>query len=211
MSEKALVLIDGNNLYHNLNNMKLQPSDLDFLKFSDLICTKFGVNRNHIIYYNSIPKMTDPAYFDHKDFLESLENQNIEVKKRVLQYHSNMENQINMLKLIEKMNLCDKCKPTVLTNLLKWVGNVIKKEKGIDVMIAVETIKSVIEKKYDCCIVVSGDSDLLSAMEFAESMGGKIFSASVYTGYSSQIRQKFKGKYFAIERTNILNDCIKMT
>jgi len=207
MPKSAVVLIDGNNLYHNLRNIRLRPSGLDILKFSDFLCSHFGVERDHIIYYNSIPKMTDPSYFKHKNFLDGLERGGIEVKKRKLQYKSNREAQVNVLKLVDKMNLCGKCKPVVLNSLLNWVGKVVKKEKGIDVMMAVDTIRITLEKKYDCCIVVSGDVDLISAMKFAESKGGNILSAFIASGYSNEIKSGFK--HFTMDKKTLLKNCIK--
>jgi uncharacterized LabA/DUF88 family protein len=207
MSKKAIVLIDGNNLYHNLKTIGIEPSDLDFFKFSDFVCSTLGVERTHIIYYNSIPKMSDPSYFKHKNFLDGLERQGIEVKTRKLQYKSTKEARASILELIDKMSLCEKCKPIVLTSLFSWLGSVIKKEKGIDVMIAVELIKNVIEKKYDACIVVSGDVDLISAMEFSRSKGGEILSAFINSGYSNEIKSKFR--YFTVKRIDLIKNCLK--
>ena len=207
MLKKAIALIDGNNLYHNLKELDIKPSDLDFFKFSDFICSNLGVGRDHIIYYNSIPKMSDPAYFDHKKFLDNLGKQGIEVKTRKLQYKSTKEIRNNVLELIDKMNLCKNCNPIVLTNLFNWIGNVIKKEKGIDVMMAVDIIRSIIEKKHDYIVVVSGDVDLISAMKFAESKGGKILSAFISSGYSDEIKSNFK--HFTASRTDLIKNCLK--
>lgn len=209
MSEKIAVLIDGNNLYHNFKGIGLDPTDIDIFKFCDLVCSHFGFERGDIFYYISIPKMDDPAFFKHKEFLDFLEKKGVKVITRKLQYKSTKETRMSILELIDKMKLCEKCNPIVVTNLFKWIGNVIKKEKGIDVMLAVDLIKFTIGKQYENCIVVSGDVDLLSAMKFAESKGGKIFSACVWSGYSSEIRQNFKDKHFTIERIDILKNCLK--
>jgi len=209
MPEKAAILIDGNNLYHNLKGIKLEPSDIDINKLCGFICSHFGFEVENIFYYISVPKMDDPVYFRHVRFLKSLGESGINIVTRKLQYKSTTETKISVLEMIDKMNLCEKCKPTVLGNLLTWVGSVIKKEKGIDVMLGVDVIRFIIERKYKYCIVVSGDVDLLSAMKFAESKGGNIFSACTSYGYSSELRQNFKGKYFTIGRKDILENCIK--
>jgi len=207
MTKKALILIDGNNLYHNLKTMNIVPSSLDFIKFSDFICANFSVDKEHIIYYNSIPKMTDPTFFKHQKFLNDLEIAGIEVKTRKLQYRSIEETRTSVLELVNKMKLCDKCKPIVSTTLLNWLGTIVKKEKGIDVMMAVDIISNAQWKKYDCCIVISGDADLISAMEFARNKGVKILSAFIELGYSSEIKSNFE--HFTIRRTDLLKNCIK--
>lgn len=207
MSKRTVVFIDGNNLYHNLKEIGINPSDLDFLKFSDFICSHFDVERAHIIYYNSIPRMNDPSFFKHKKFLDDLKRAGIEVKTRKLQVYSTTEIKVNALEAIEEMKLCEKCNPIVLTSLFKWIGSVVKKEKGIDVIMAVDVIENTLEKKYDCYIVVSGDADLVSAMKFAEKKGGKIFSAFVNEGYSNEIRLNFK--YFMMDRMMLVKKCLK--
>jgi len=209
MPEKIAILIDGNNLYHNLKGSKLEPSDINILKLCDFICSHFGFERGDIFYYISIPKMDDPVYFKHIKFLKSLNESGIKVITRKLQYKSTTEAKIGILEIIDKMNLCEKCKPVVIGNLLTWIGSVIKKEKGIDVMLGVDTIRFTIEKQYESCIILSGDVDLLSAMKFAESKGGKIFSACTSCGYSSELQQNFKDRHFKIERKDILENCIK--
>jgi len=207
MTKRAIVFIDGNNLYHTLKDIDMKPFDLDFLKFSDFICAHFDVDRIHIMYYNSIPRMDDPAFFKNKKFFDGLEKQGIEIKTRKLQYKSSLEIKKTVLELIDEMKLCKKCNSIVLENLFKWIGNVIKKEKGIDVMIAVDVIRKTLGKECDYCIVVSGDADLIEAMKFAEIKGGKILSAFLDSGYSSEIKSKFK--HFIIDRQTLMKNCLK--
>ena len=42
--KKAIIFIDGNNLYHNIKQMKIKPSNLDFKKLVDFICKHFNLN-----------------------------------------------------------------------------------------------------------------------------------------------------------------------
>jgi len=208
MTKEAFVFIDGNNLYHNLKDIDIKPSNLNFFKFCDLICKHFNVKRNHIIYYNSIPRRNNPNHYEHKEFLDDLENNGIEVKRRKLQIVSNIF-KVKFLELIGDMGLCDICKPIAIKSLIESVNETVEKEKGIDVMIAVDVIQKTVDKECDYCIVVSGDADLVSAMKFAEIKGGKIFSAFLdCKGYSDEIKMNFQ--YFKIEKKELMKSCLKI-
>ena len=67
----AIIFIDGNNLYHNLRQMKIKPGNLDFEKFVQVICEFFGVNLKEVRYYNSVPTLRDgkDIYFSHLKFI----------------------------------------------------------------------------------------------------------------------------------------------
>lgn len=54
------------------------------------------------------------------------------------------------------------------------------REKGVDVMLATDLIVGAIEDKYDTAIIVSSDTDLLSAIDWVRSRGKKV----EYVGFS---------------------------
>ncbi len=72
-SKKAIVFVDGNNLYHCLKVMGLRPGKIDFLKLCEVICAKFNVVREKTIYYNSIPSIAsgEEKYYAHPKFLSN--------------------------------------------------------------------------------------------------------------------------------------------
>lgn len=45
------------------------------------------------------------------------------------------------------------------------------REKGIDVLIALDMLRGAIEDRYDVCVLFSGDSDLLPALEAVQDQG----------------------------------------
>jgi len=59
LMKSAIIFIDGNNLYHNLKQMKIKPSNLDFQKLADFISNKINVSLKEVIYYNSMPTQRD--------------------------------------------------------------------------------------------------------------------------------------------------------
>lgn len=208
---KAVIFIDGNNLYHNLKQMKIKPSNLDFEKFTRLISKHFNVELQEARYYNSVPTIRDgkDIYFSHLKFIDDLKKiPKFKVFTRKLQVHSTKELLKEKQELIESMDLCKSCKPIVEENLLGAIGNVKKKEKGVDIMIAIDIVEHAINKKTEAIILVSGDADFIPALDLAKKNGIEIKSASLAKGYSRQLRDSFE--FFAIGRNRIAEECLKM-
>lgn len=208
--ESAVIFIDGNNLYHNLKQIKFKPNNLDFSKFVNLICKHFNCNIQEARYYNSVPTLRDgkELYFSHLKFIDNLRKiPKFTIHTRKLQVHSTKEIIKEKEELISSMELCDSCEPIVRENLLDSIGNVKKKEKGVDVMIAVDIIEYAIKKKAKQLILVSGDSDFIPSLELAKENGATISSSSVPKGYSRELREKFP--FFVVGKNKILDECLK--
>ena len=104
------------------------------------------------------------------------------------------------------MNLCSSCRSVVEENILDVIGNVKKKEKGIDVKLAVDFIDYAITNELTL-ILISGDADFIPALELAKRKGAEVFSASLAKGYSKQIRENFK--FFVLGKNKIIERCFK--
>ena len=78
-----------------------------------------------------------------------------------------------------------------------------KKEKGIDVWIAIDMIrKSIIENECDICILISGDADFVPALSLIKSHGKEILTAMVTFGYSSELIREFP--FFILRRETLI-------
>ncbi len=207
----AIVFIDGNNFYHNTKKIGVKPSRIDFFKLCKFVCFKFNCNCKKTIYYNSIPDIRDgnEVYWGHIKFLENLRMlPNFEVKMRKLQKNSTKEILKERQYIISKLDLCGLCKPKVEENCDFCIGNIKRKEKGIDVMIATDMLeRSIIKKECDCCILISGDADFIPALDIIKNNGTDVFSASLPRGYSSELRKKHH--YLVLEKQLILDKCLK--
>ena len=145
------MFIDGNNWYHNSKQI-VDTKHLDFLKIAKLICDYFKLDMVQIRYYNSIPDISENAlkYHQHMEFLNSLEKQGIKVFTRKLQKTSTKEILNERARVLELLELCSVCKPLVKQNCLDCIGIISKKEKGIDVKMAVDMVrKCLIENECD--------------------------------------------------------------
>jgi uncharacterized LabA/DUF88 family protein len=84
----------------------------------------------------------------------------------------------------------------------------VVREKGIDVMIAVDMLNlSVIEKECDCCILVSGDADFIPASQIIKKHGKEVFSAFIPRGYSWELRKKLD--FWTLSKGFLMENCMK--
>ena len=88
------------------------------------------------------------------------------------------------------------------------IGNVKKKEKGVDVLLAVDLVDSAIKKRADYLILLSGDSDFIPALELAKENNGEILSVSLAKGYSRELREKFR--FFVLGKNSLMENCFKI-
>ncbi|MFA5060920.1 MAG: NYN domain-containing protein [Candidatus Pacearchaeota archaeon] len=176
--KKTIVFIDGNNWYHNVKSIIKKPRQINLKKLSNLIIEKFSLELVEIRYYNSVPDigLGEENYYKHMVFLNNLKKQGIIVNTRKL----------------KKMNLN---------------GKLVRVEKGVDVMISSDMVrKTLLERKCDCCVLITGDSDYIPMMQLIKKLGKEVLTASVMKGYA---RELLKGdfRYWILKKQD-LNKCI---
>jgi len=62
-------------------------------------------------------------------------------------------------------------------------------EKGVDVTIATDMLRRAYSNAYDTAILVSGDADLVPAVEGVKDIGKHVENAFIYAGHSRHLRQ----------------------
>jgi len=205
--KKAIIFFDANNWYHNVKKI-FNPGDIDLKKVGSLISKQFNLDVIEIRWYASVPSIADGElmYKRHRAFLGRLEKEGITIITRKLQRLSNKEIISEKQKTIDNLDLCDVCKPLVESVFLDLV-DIKKKEKGIDIWIAIDMIRlSIIDNKCDMCILISGDTDFVPALEIIKKQGKEVLTSMVPWGYSSELRQKFP---FFILKKETLMKCLR--
>lgn len=197
----AIVFIDGNNWYHRLKNISTSR-DVSFKRLTEFVCKKFNLILKDIYFYNSRPDISDGKenYYKQMSFFSSLEKEGIKVRTRKLQKSSNKEVIEKKHLEINNLKLCPKCLDITKNNCSLCIKPFKKKEKGIDVKIAVDMIsKSVINGECDCCILISGDGDFIPAMQVIKDSGKEALSSALEgRGYSNKLRQGKQFRYLII-------------
>ena len=204
MMKNAIVFVDANNWYHNVKHW-FKPGDIDIVKVSEFICDKFGYKLKEIRWYASVPSIKDgeAMFYKHLSFLSHLEKKGVKVITRKLQTLSNKEILKKKRDILDNLDLCETCKPLVESTFLD-LADIKRKEKGIDVWIAVDMIRlGIIENEYDVCILISGDADFTPALELIDKEKD-ILSVFVPQGYAYELRDKFH--YFILKKS-ILRQC----
>lgn len=211
MPEKtAMLFIDGNNWYHNSKQV-IDTKNIDFQKLAILLENKLKIKIKEIRYYNSIPDISENPlkYHKHMEFLNNLKNQSIKVFTRKLQKSSTAEILKEKTRILDSLELCGSCSPLIKQNCLDCIGLVTKKEKGIDVKIAVDMMrKCLIEKECEVCILISGDADFIPAMQTIKDAGKEALTASVFPGYSMELRDG-RFRYICLTKADLNAKCMK--
>ena len=204
--KNAIVFVDANNWYHNVKKF-FEPGQVDILKLAEFLCKVKGYDLIEVRWYASIPSIMDgeAMYYKHMSFLQYLEKKGIKVVTRKLQRLSNKEVLQKKKETIDSLDLCENCRPLVESTFLD-LGDLKKKEKGIDIWVAIDMIKfSIIDKVCDVCILVSGDADYVPALDLIRSHKKEILTAMVPFGYSSELIRNFP---FFILRKETLMKCL---
>lgn len=160
---RAIIFIDGSNLYHNSKSLIDKPSKIDFNKLARFICNKYQLELIEIRYYNAVPDITDNenVYYKHMEFLDGLRKQGIVVEERKLK-------KIKQLKI----------------KIEKGIDVLIASE-----MIR----KTLVEKNCEVCILISGDADFIPAMQIIKDAGYEVIVCNQRYGFSNELRQgKFR-------------------
>ncbi|MFH0711532.1 MAG: NYN domain-containing protein [archaeon] len=205
MDKKTIVFIDANNWYHNVKHL-IKPGLVDIKKLCDFISEKYYLNVSEIRWYASMPDRKDNEiiYKTQRVFLGYLQKQGIKIITRKLQKLSTKELKKRRQELVEAWDLCEVCKPIVEEAFLDIADNQ-KKEKGIDVWIAIDVVKAAIDG-VDCCVLISGDADFVPALNLVGEIGKDVLCVSVARGFSNELRQKFP---YLILKKEELNKCLK--
>ncbi len=208
--KSAIIFIDGSNFYHNSKGIRLIPKMIDFKKLCEFICKELSYRWKLTYYYNAIPDIRDSeeVYYKHIKFLNELNAlEKFVVKTRKLQKRSNKELQEAKRLLIKELDFCEECKPKVVQHCMECIGDFNKKEKGIDVMIAVAMIDSVLKGECDCCILISGDADFIPALNLVKRNKKEAIVCSVNFGFASELRKT--QKFIILKKSDIEDNCYK--
>jgi len=205
--KKAIVFIDANNWYHNVKHY-FNPSDVDITKVVKLLSEIFNFEVLEIRWYASMPSIKDGElmYNRHRAWLGDLGKKGIKVITRKLQRLSNQEVLKKKRDTIDNLDLCENCKPLIESVFLD-LADIKKKEKGIDIWVAVDMLNlSVIEDKCDMCILISGDTDFVPALNIIRNKGKDVLTAMTPWGYSSELIRSFP--YFILAKETLMK-CLK--
>jgi len=155
-NERLLILIDGSNFYFRLKDLKLpkyKVTEFDFNAFAKWLARGRQIKSRN--YYIGVIRA----------------KQNDEKAQKL---------RMNQQRLFSHLKSKDNKFVVVGGYLMKNDG--VYHEKGVDVRMAVDLVVGACEDKYDTAILLSSDTDLLPAIQYAQKRGKKV----EYIGFANK-------------------------
>lgn len=187
VSKKAIIFVDGQNLYHCAREAFgcIYPN-YDIKLLSETICAKQGWSVSKIRFYTGIPDVSDDAFWHNfwSKKLAAMGQIGIKIFSRPLRYRN------------QNIKLPDGKTHTIL----------VGQEKGVDVRIAIDVIHLAHDKSYDVALIFSQDQDLSEVADEVRKMAEeqsrwiKIASAFPVSPTSSNKRGINKTDWIKIDR-----------
>lgn len=192
-SPRAIVLFDGNNWYHSLeeiflDGIRVRASALDYGK----VAAKLAMGRKvcSIRYY--VGEVTGDLRRVRKqqEFLSRLEEQGVEVfRGRIQRNPMNKAEKARRCDLLEAFISREEEVPDDLMCLLRTfclsdVPQYVEKE--VDTKISVDLVDLAYRREYEVAYLVSADADFVPAVEVARGLGCTVYAVSPQGGYELQ-------------------------
>jgi uncharacterized LabA/DUF88 family protein len=162
--KRAALFIDNSNFYHALKDSRrlpFPPSDYD--KLFEILAKQFKLELKEVTVYDAV-----------KD-----------ISKEPLQYAAQQKFHSGLRNLVPKWPV------NIKTRKLKYrrVGkDLLPEEKGVDVLLVVDAIKTALSKSVDSIIVLSGDADFVPLIEFVKNLKVETINLHLYSGSSTELR-----------------------
>jgi len=139
--KRAVVFIDGQNLYHSVReSFGYSYPNYDVVALARLICQTKGWELVQVRFYTGVPDKSDDPFWNYfwMAKLRVMSWQKIHIFSRPLRYRNRI------------LKLPDGTEYTFL----------VGEEKGIDVRMAIDTIRMAHRNEYDVAVLFSQDQDL---------------------------------------------------
>lgn len=212
MPKTVVILVDGQNLYYSLQEMKIVEKDVDWTSlFNSMIDTNEELIRAYWFrpakildtYYTESNIKNSIVYRKYRTHFDNFKNNELDkipthVKEDIVSEYSKIINWIKKQKdkfanieyAYDQLCLVHDNIEMVKTGVVKidpykqtYVG-----EKGVDISLAVKMISLSIGKKCDKIILVSGDYDYSEAIRFVKDNMTKINVVKFHKGYPPKNR-----------------------
>ncbi|MBU3918380.1 NYN domain-containing protein [Patescibacteria group bacterium] len=185
--EQVNIFIDGSNFYHLiLKKIDIKEPNFDFEKFVKFLSRDRQVAEKGKYFYTGTVREKDKRHETKK----AMSNQNILFSKLISTGGWNIRTS-KLRTRLERIKIDDRVENfEELTRLgIEEIVYQRSREKGIDVMIAVDIINGALNNNYDTAILVSSDTDLVPAIDFVRNNYNKRIE---YIGFSMPKTEKFE-------------------
>lgn len=177
MSTRIRVFIDGSNFWNLvLKKLQVKEKDFDFEGFANyLACGRTYVERGKRYYVGTL--RAKPG-----DIVSQRMNDQIELLSTL----DRLGWELGTRKLVERTEelvidwRVDGYRALQAAGIPTPIRYRKQREKGIDIMIAIDLVRGAMDDEYDTAIIVSSDSDLFPAIEMVNKIGKKVEYVGFY-------------------------------
>ena len=171
--KKTIAFIDGQNLFYSIkNSFGYEYPNYDVKKLANLVCKKQNWRLTKTSFYTGIPKQKDNPFWH---YFWSSKISTLKRKKNVSVYYRFIHQNKNKFE-------CPYCKKETFFKK--------QDEKGIDVRIAIDVLRAVLNKKCDVILLFSQDQDFAEVADeirqIAKERGHFVKIASAFPENSKQ-------------------------
>ena len=200
---RAVIFIDGNNLYHGMQQHTHATRHLDYVHFSKNLT--HGCDWCETRYYTGkVPKVGDSVlYSEHLKLLADMDNTD-----KVNYFLGRLERRPNkrLRPLTEWLDELWQRKDIFVSRKvyaeLREIAKGAKSnyvEKAVDTMIAVDMVAMAFKDEFDVAYLVSADGDFTPAVEKVREVGKKVVVASATTAHELE---RIADGFIALKRDN---------
>ncbi len=163
--KKAALFIDNSNLYHSLKESRRLPfPPADYEGLFAMLSKQFSFELREIYLYDAV-----------KD-----------ISKEQTQYAAQQKFHSGIRSLSPKWPIIIKTRKLRYRKLGK---RLVPEEKGVDVLLVVDAIKSAMTKGVESIIILSGDADFVPLVEFLKNLKVETVNLHLFAGSSTELRQ----------------------
>jgi len=206
---KLILFVDCSNFYHVLKDIGFIPAAVDCNKFFEKITKR----KNPRVRFYDAPKIMGDSprqYANQQHFHAELQkNPNLTLHFGRLQKNWDLSS-TNITQVADDLNFCEQCKNKIVDLLKKLKLYKKYSEKGVDVRIAVDLIQVAQDKKenYDVAMLLSGDADLVSAVDFVvQKENKKVINAYFKINSGKELRDACTSCFMIT--SGLVKDCLK--
>lgn len=185
-SERAILFVDGANLYRGLKELGLVPRHIDI----ERVARKLAMDRELVqvrYYIAEVDPSGGRAHHANRDLIADLRARPL--VELVLGYIQRTQERSACAQELRQFlaSLGDVRLPKKVYDGLMGIAQrhdrtVVYREKGVDVALACDLVDLALADKYDLAYVMSGDGDFVPAARMAQASGKRVFAACPTVG-----------------------------
>lgn len=168
--KRKAIFIDGANFFHLvIKKLNIKNYDFDFEKFANYLVGEGLIQKDWKRYYVGTVREEEGNIYSKELVREQniLFGQLIKTKWEIRK--NKLRTRLEKIKVDERMDSYEILKSQGIDEIIYKR----KREKGIDVMIAMDILIGAFEDRYDMAILVSSDTDLMPVINYVQKNLGK--------------------------------------